>query len=152
MIKKGNVAGFTKKDAVKSAAWFFVHFVIFIGIVVALFFAGKYTQLLPEVKAEAGNYLYALCSIALLFIIAYLYFYFEDNAVLKKAGDIALIFTILDVYFIMSSLIGYNFAIYARPVALVGLLVLVLVELSGVVVVPEFSVEPVLPVAGSRVM
>ena len=56
------------------------------------------------------------------------YFYFEDNTVLKKGGNIALLFTVLDVYLIMSCLIGYNLAIYARPVALVGLLVLVLMD------------------------
>lgn len=128
MSKKENVAGFTKKDAFKGALWFFVHFLIFIGIATALLFAGKYGQIISLIRADAGNYLYALFSIALLFLIAYLYFYFEDNTVLKKSGTIALIFTVLDVYLVMACLIGYNIAIYARPVALVGLLILVLVN------------------------
>ena len=138
MTKKENVAGFTKKDAAKSAAWFFMHFVIFIGIAITLLFAGNYSRFVEAVKIDTGNYLYALFSIALLFIIAYLYFYFEDHAVLKKGGSIALVFTVLDVYLAMSCLIGYNFAIYARPVALVGLLILVLVDRKSAIFMNVF--------------
>jgi putative nucleotidyltransferase with HDIG domain len=38
----------------------------------------------------------------------------------------SLVFTVLDVYLVASMLIGYKFSVYARPVALVALLVLVL--------------------------
>ena len=128
MKKEQGVQGFTKTRALKSALWVFLHFIIFSAIAVVLLFADRFKQLPTLMVEHAGNYLYALFSIALLFIISYFYFYFEDREVLKKGKNIALIFTVLDVYLIISCLIGYKFDIYARPVALVGLLVLMLVD------------------------
>ena len=119
---------FTKARAFRSALWFLLHFVIFISIAVVLLFAGRITKLPSLLKEDAGNYLYALFSIAMLFIISYFYFYFEDREVLMRGKNIALVFTVLDVYLILSCLIGYKIAIYARPVALVGLLILVLMD------------------------
>ena len=113
---------------VRSALWFLLHFIIFIALAVILLFAGKFSKLPSMIKEDAGNYLYALFSIALLFIISYFYFYFENGEVLSSGRNIAMIFTVLDVYLILSCLIGYKIAVYARPVALVGLLILVLMD------------------------
>ena len=128
MKQKQGVQDFTKARAFRSAMWFAIHFVVFIAIAVVLLFAGRIKELPSLIKEHTGNYLYTLFSIALLFTISYFYFYFEDKEVLKKGKSIALIFVVLDVYLIISCLIGYKFAIYARPVALVGLLVLVLID------------------------
>ena len=46
---------------------------------------------------------------------------------MKKGKRIALVFTILDFYLVLSCLIGYRIDIYARPVALVALLIFVLI-------------------------
>lgn len=119
---------FTRTKAVKNALWFLLHFVIFVAIAVILLFAGRFSKLPALMREHAGNYLYALFSIALLFIISYFYFYFEDREVLTSGRNIALLFTVVDVYLILSCLIGYKIAIYARPVALVGLLVLALMD------------------------
>ena len=118
----------TTANVVNSVLWFLLHFIIFIALTVILLFAGRFSKLPTLMKEDAGNYLYALFSIALLFIILYFYFYFEDSDVLTGGRNIALMFTVLDVYLILSCLIGYKIAIYARPVALVGLLVLVLLN------------------------
>ena len=128
MKQKQGVQDFTRAHAWRSAMWFFIHFVLFIALAVVLLFAGKMQELPSLIKEHTGNYLYAVFSIALLFVISYFYFYFEDKEVLKKGENIALIFTVLDVYLIISCLIGYKFAIYARPVALVGLLIMALVD------------------------
>ncbi len=128
MKKKQVGKQFTTKNAVYSALWFLLHFIIFVVLAVILLFAGHLTKLPTLMKENTGSYLYALFSIALLFIIAYFYFYFEDREVLMSGRKIALLFTVVDVYLILSCIIGYKFAIYARPVALVGLLILVLMD------------------------
>ncbi len=127
-MKKELTTQFTKTHAVYSALWFLLHFILFIGLAVLLLFAGKFTKLPALMKEHTGNYLYALFSIALLFIISYFYFYFEDREVLMRGRNIALLFTVIDVYLILSCLIGYKLAIYARPVALVALLILALMD------------------------
>lgn len=117
----------TKEDVLKSSAWFFLHFVIFILIAVFVLFGGKLSQLGTTVKEQGANYLYALFCILLLFIITYFYFFFEDKQLLKSGKNIALVFTVLDLYLILACLIGYRMDIYARPVALVALLIFVLI-------------------------
>ena len=117
----------TRSDFLKSASWFFLHFVIFILITVILLFGGRVSEVGKNMKEQGANYLYALFCIFLLFIISYFYFFFEEKEILKSGKNIALVFTVLDLYLIMACLIGYRMDIYARPVALVALLIFVLI-------------------------
>ena len=117
----------TKQHAIKSALLFFLHFLIFVLIALLVTMGGKLSQIGSVVSSQGANYLYALFCIFLLFVIAYFYFLFEDRDILKKGKRIALVFTILDFYLVLSCLIGYRIDIYARPVALVALLIFVLI-------------------------
>lgn len=116
----------TKSHTLKSALLFLLHVIIFILIGAALLLSGKMSQLKEVFREQGANYLYTLFCVVLLFLIAYFYFFFEDREVLRTGKNIALVFAILDLYLISSCLIGYNLAIYARPVALTALLVFVL--------------------------
>ncbi|MBO7297611.1 MAG: HDIG domain-containing protein [Clostridia bacterium] len=116
----------TKSHTLKSALWFLLHFAIYILIVFALLFGKNMSYLSEYFKTEGANYLYAGFCTLLLFGITYFYFLFENKEILMSGKTIALIFTVLDLHLLLSCLIGYNFAIYARPVALVALLIVVL--------------------------
>ena len=116
----------TKAHALKSALQFFLHFVIFLLLAFILLFWKNFSQIGEHMKAQGGNYLYVMFCVLLLFVITYFYFYFEDRTTLMSGKTVALVFTILDVYLILSCLIGYNLSVYARPVALVALLVFML--------------------------
>ncbi len=117
----------TKRDMFKSIMFFFLHFVIIVLIMAGLLLGTKLTTIKQYMKVHGANYLYALFCVFLLVVIMYLYFLFENKTMLSSGRNIALLFTVLDVYFIMSWLIGKKFDIYARPVALVALMIFVLV-------------------------
>ena len=120
-------AEWTKEAVLKSALLFLLQFVIFLGIAFLVLFGGRFSQVMQIMKEQGANYLYAVVCILMLFVIAYCYFYFENREILLSGKNIALIFTIIDLHLILSCIIGYKFNIYARPVALVALLVFVLI-------------------------
>ena len=117
----------SKQDTLKSAVLFLMHFIIFLGIAALLLLWGKRNNIGAYMREQGANFVYATFCIFLLFVITYFYFYFEDRETLKSAGSIALVFTVLHVYLIFSCVIGYKLAIYARPVALVAMLMFVLI-------------------------
>ncbi len=117
----------TRNHTLKSALWFLLHFLIFSLIAGVLLLSNKFSHLGEFMSAQGANYLYAIFCIFLLLAITYFYFFFEDREMIKNGKNIALLFMVLDLHLVLSCLIGYNLAIYARPVALVALLICVLV-------------------------
>jgi putative nucleotidyltransferase with HDIG domain len=128
MVSKQIGKQFTKTDTLKSAAIFFLQVVLFVVLAAVLLIVEEWSVLGEHMKKEGGNYLYTLCCLLLLFVISYLYFFFEEREILGSGKQITLIFTILDLYLVCSCLIGYKLSIYARPVALVALLVYTLMS------------------------
>ncbi len=126
MQKKEFVNEWTKSHTLKSVLWYFMHFVIFIVAAALLLLWDKLPNLKENLSQEGANYLYVLFCAMLLFIIMYLYFFFENREMLINGKKIALLFTVLDAYLVMACLIGYRINIYARPVAFVALLVYIL--------------------------
>ena len=117
----------TKSHALKSALWFLLHFVIYIVLAAILIFGNKLSEIGKYVNEQGANYLYAIFCTFLITVILYFYFFFEDREMLLNGKNAALVFTIIELNLVLSYLIGYNFTIYARPVALVALLVFFLV-------------------------
>ncbi len=127
MMQKQIGRVWTHKHVLTSVLLFCLHFLVFVAIAAILLFWGKLSDLSGYLSKHGSNYLYALFCVLLLFVISYFYFYFEDKEILMAGKKIALIFTILDLYLILSCLIGYKISVYARPVALVALLSFVLI-------------------------
>ena len=127
MTEKGFLRVWTKRDTLKSALLFFMHFIIFVGICAGLLLWDKRSYLAQYLREQGANFAYAIFCIFLLFLLTYFYFYFEDRETLSSARNIALVFTVLHVYLIISCFIGYRINIYARPVALVAMLLFVLI-------------------------
>ncbi len=117
----------TRKDALKSIAWFFLHFVIYVVIAGGLMLVDKFSYLKEYMAEHGARYLYALISVFLIIVIMYFYFLFENKDILLRGRNITLLFTVLDLYFILGYFIGLKMDLYARPIALVALLVFVLV-------------------------
>lgn len=128
MTEQKFVRQWTRQDTVKSAWLFFLHFVILTLIASALLLGPKLGVLKEYMKVNGANYLYALFCVFLLTAIMYFYFFFEDKQVLSSGRNIALVFTVLEFCFILSWLIGEKVDVYARPVALIALLIFVLVD------------------------
>ncbi len=117
----------TKGDTLKSATLFLAHFIILVTIVASVVLVGEFSSLAEHLRENGANYLYAFFSILLIIAIMYFYFYFEDKETLSSPKRITLLFTVLDLYFIFAYFIGVKMDLYARPLALVALLIYVLV-------------------------
>ena len=127
MTEKRLSSDWTQKDALKSGLWFFLHFVVLVGIVGVLLLFDKFSYFGAYMKDHGANYLYALFSVLLLVGITYFYFLFEDKSVLMSGKQICILFMVLELYFIVSWLIGWKIDIYARPVAFVPLMIFMLI-------------------------
>ena len=117
----------TKGEMLRSVFLFVLHGVILLAIVAVLLFGDKLGSIGETFAQNAANYLYMLFCIVLVVGILYFYFLFENRSVLASGKNITLIFTALDTYLIMAVLIGNYFHVYARPVALVPLLIYALI-------------------------
>ncbi len=117
----------TRRETLKSATLFLLHFVILVLIAGGFLLSSELSHLGSYMNKNGANYLYALFSVMLLVAIMYFYFYFENKEMLASGKNITLLFSILDLYFIMSYLIGAKLNLYARPIAFVALMVFVLV-------------------------
>ncbi len=116
-----------KGDTFKSVFLFLLHFTILTILAGIILLGNKFTYISQYMKEHGANYLYALFSVFLIICIMYFYFYFENKEMLSNAKNVTLLFSILDLYFIVSYLIGEKIDLYARPIALVALMVFVLV-------------------------
>ena len=117
----------TGKDTFKSLVLFFVQFVLLTLIAGGILLGPKLSYIEEYMKERGADYLYAFFSVFMLTAIMFFYFYFENKEMLASGRNIALIFTILDMYFVLAWFIGEKVDLYARPVALVALMVFVLV-------------------------
>ena len=116
----------TKQDFGRSIGFFFLHFFLFILLAGVVLLGGKLSDIGGYMKEKGADYLYAVVCILLVMTIAYCYFLFEDREMISNGKNIALIFMVLDVYFLLAWFIGERIDLYARPVALVPLLILLL--------------------------
>ncbi len=117
----------TRADTLKSTGFFLLHFLLFVILAGGILLMGEFSHLGKYMKEHGANYLYALFSVLLITVIMYFYFYFENKTMIENGKNITLLFTIIDVYFVLAYYIGEKVELYARPVALVALLVFVLV-------------------------
>ena len=118
----------TKQHVLRSVLLFLMHFLVLTLIVGVLLLWDRFGSFTAEMKQNGARYLYALFCLFLLTVIMYFYFMFENRDMISSGRNIALLFTILDLYVMVAYLIGSKISVYARPVALVALLIYVLVD------------------------
>ncbi len=117
----------TQKKIANSGGYFVLNYVFFVVILAILLFTASDVSVAETIEKNLANYVYMLFCLALLFIITYLYFLFENKSILSNGKNIALVFTVLDLAIIVNFLIGRHFHVYARPVALLAMLIFVLI-------------------------
>lgn len=118
----------TKKDTVKSVLLFLLHFIILVTLAAGILLGDKTSHLVEYMRENGAYYLYAFLCVMMLVVITYLYFFFEDREVLKKASRICILFVALDLHFVASWLMGDKIHIYARPVAFLPLMIFLLIN------------------------
>ena len=126
MSVKQYAVNWSKRHVVKSILLFFVHFLILVLIEALLLTWNDLGHLGSHMAARGADYMYALFSTLMLVVIMYLYFLFENKAMIANGKNIALIFLLLDLSFVFSWLMG-GINIYARPVAFLALMAYVLI-------------------------
>ena len=119
------------KDYRKTILQFVAHFIVLVALfaVSILVNEGSIEGFLNFFKdgEKRMNFVYII--LALLFLIAmlYMYFYYEFRDFLKKGRNIFMIFTVLEFSLIVCYVLG-RWNIYARPVSLCALIILLLVN------------------------
>lgn len=126
--KKAN--SFSRKTAAGSVLLFLVNYIILIGLMMLFVLMNSLNENSVSFQTyfteDFSDFVYLLCSLFVLFLIMYFYYFFEKRSVLESPKDIFLIFILLDVSIIICYLFGFFFNIYSRPVAMLALLALLL--------------------------
>lgn len=116
----------SKKKLASSALVFALSYVVllaFILIMIVITHGSGWTEFLRD---NASRVLTLCISSFLLYCIVYYYFYFEDKEFLGKSRNIFLVFSVLTVAVVLSYLIGKYVNIYARPTAMLALVLVFL--------------------------
>ena len=126
ILRFGN--DWSTRKTINSICLFFVHFVVLVGIMATLLLGSQLNNFTEHMREFGASYLYSLFGVMLLVIITYMYFFFEDKRVISTGKNIALVFILLDLSFVISWLIGAYIDIFARPVAFMALMMCALIN------------------------
>ena len=96
-IKKIQIT-WTKQMTLKSILFFLLHFILLVGVTGVLLLHDKFDYLVEHMEAHGAHYLYAVFCAFLLTVIMYCYFFFENKTILSSGKNIALIFSVLNLY------------------------------------------------------
>ncbi|MBQ8885513.1 MAG: HDIG domain-containing protein [Clostridia bacterium] len=113
--------------AVGSVICFLVNLVVLLLLLTGLLVVEKYGQFTATFKDNSANYAYIAFCVILLIWITYFYFFFENRKLLADAKRVTMVFVLVEMCVALSWAFGRYVNIYARPVALAGLLALTLV-------------------------
>ena len=120
------------KDYSKTILQTFAHFLIIaLLFLVAIFLnEGSIEGFIEFFKNPELRMNFTYIVLALLFLIAmvYMYFYYEYRDFLKRGKNLLLLFSVLEFSLIISYIMGKYVNIYARPVSLCALIILLLVN------------------------
>ena len=125
------VRKFGKTECVKSVFSFLANYLVTVCMVILFLWLDAFGQEQTFRAYVVENYntvIYLLASIFVLFLTVYFYYIFEDKSILASGKSIWLIFILLDVCILICYFFGYFFNIYARPIALLALLALMLLS------------------------
>ena len=120
---------FGKQECAKSILLFLFNYIFFLCIVACFIFynsLNKEETFLSYFRENTDFLGYLLASIFIIFVVVYFYFIFENRAFLAYGKNIFLLFSLINISVIICYFCGYFPNIYARPVALLALLALML--------------------------
>ncbi len=122
---------FGKNECIKSVFIFLGNYIIAL-LMIGLFIWMNTTRaesgdFLGYIRSNSSTLIYLSASIFMLFVAVYFYYIFEDKSMLATPKSIWLIFIMLDACILICYFFGLFFNIYARPIALLALLSLLLI-------------------------
>lgn len=106
---------------------FILNLFILLGIALLMVFLNHSDDFAKYIEEYLPVVFFTVGCLFLLFAIVYFYYCFERAEFLADAKNIWLLFFALDVCIVISFVTGRYFSVYARPVALLSLLVLFLI-------------------------
>ena len=131
-LQSKKVLPWTGKNYFVSILNFVIHTLIMTGIAIGVTFinAGGGESFLSYVSQGSNLIKYAYLGgfVSLLNAAVYLYFYYEFKDYLLKVKNITVLFLILYLSYILTFVLGNYVGIYARPIALCALFVLLLIN------------------------
>ncbi|MBP5177568.1 MAG: HDIG domain-containing protein [Clostridia bacterium] len=111
---------------------FAVHTIVMCALALGIIFINSGT---PSAFVEyfsvwdnVRNYVYLSLFISILNVVTYLYLYCESRDFLMEAKNITLVFLVIDISLALSFVMGNYVGVYARPIALCALLILLLIN------------------------
>lgn len=125
MITANGKTSSAKKYLLSAIVFVFNYYFLFGFIILSIFLNDPdgYKEFVHENMTSLA---YMFVCILLIFVIMYLYYVFESRELFSQIRNVWLIFTIYNTSIIISYFMGRYIDIYARPVALVALLTLLL--------------------------
>lgn len=121
-----------KKNYFLTIFQFFIHAIVIAGLMTGLIFlnAGSLDKFIEFFTTEKTirEFAYLCMFIVFICIVLYLYFFFEFKDFLIRGKNIAVVFIIIELSFVISIAMGKYVGIYARPAAFCSLLILLLVN------------------------
>ena len=131
VLQSKKLVPWTRKNYVVTILNFFIHTLIMAGMVIGLIFinAGSMEAFVEYFSTDnLRRYLYLVLFIVALNFSIYLYLYCEFRDFLMRAKNITLVFLVIYISFVGSVVLGNYVGIYARPIALCALLLLLLIN------------------------
>lgn len=123
-------------DYAKTILQFFAHAIVisllfFAAMVINVKNFGAVGELL---KSKSSGIIYVVLAVMFLLAMVYLYFYFEFKDFLKEGKNVFMVFFALELSLIISFAVEKIFNIYARPISLCALLILLLVNRRSAII------------------
>lgn len=122
---------FGTAECVKSVFVFLANYLLLMALIVLFLWINSMrdgVQSIPEYAASGySSFIYLSASVFILCFTIYFYYFFEDKSVLATPRSVWLIFFLLDLSMLVCYFFGFFFNIYARPIAMLALLALMLI-------------------------
>ena len=135
--EKAEVKKFTRGAVVRSVFLFLLNYVILLLLVAFFIFlnsleSGRET-FNEFIVNHTNKIIYLVSCLFLLYMAIYMYYVFEDKEFLAAPKNILLLFSVLLMCIVINYFFSFFFNLYARPVAVLALLVLLLLGMRDAI-------------------
>ena len=128
------------KDFALSVCIFIIVYVIFSVFTFAAVWLEERGAYKDYLAMNTEQIIYFQLALLLMFVIFYFYYFYEKRSILTKPSRLLMIFSVILITLIICYLIGYYVNIYARPLPLAALLILMLRGRKEAIFVNTFTI------------
>ncbi len=128
------------KDFVISITAFIACYLIFSLFIFGTVWFNDKNNFMEFLKANTEQLIYLQLALVLMFIIFYFYYFYENRNILKRLSRLVLIFSVILLDLVICYFIGIYVNIYARPLPLGALLILMLLGRKDAIFINIFTI------------